>query len=890
MKVEIDDKTRGLILGWPGWDDNSIAKLRGELEKHEPFGSRSDFLDSLMLALRRWTETPGNKRRKTDNAQACDSPDRAKKDTKASDTVTRGDLLEDYRKGSSGTSPVDLLQTEITRIVNQTKSTNEDTPAPFIFLLQSTGYGKTRAVIELAKKRSVVYLIWKSLDGSWQVPPILNTVREEVERAVDRPKKEKIWIKFIEAIKHVIQNTGLNASKLYDSQITEEGALGDFYEKVRTAYNTIASPSIDTPTKACIKSPGGFQTAGYPKRNEANATPTSPSAKKQPGSAGSSNSSGSNRSGVSFRGHAQYNPKTPITENSLVVCMDEVSALNDEAYRAYRRAAKQTSVLSIFVDTSASICQLAPMNDHSSSAGNLGKLSRPLFSLRNFDVHWKKQNREEEGSNAYYENLFRMGRPRWNSYLNAGKSVQDLIDLATDLLTVNKGIKDSTELKERSKVKVRSSALKKSGNEEQLKLIKEYVSPNMIAIFATRFSLGSASKIAPLLAKHSLATVMYVSNDRSKVHVAYPSEPILAEVSAKYTSDMNQRKKVLAHVYAAFNNTTTLLDPPLGQTGEMCAAALLGYAMDEIRILKGEKHMSSPVLLSDLLVSLDCYEASDSTFDEAKNWEVNCTHFMRPDWDISKEDLKMMWERHMAFYVADGCPGLDMLLSIRRIQDKRFASFRVQVKNYSSKIYKGHRQDIMDKLWPEKCMPYSKNPEENANEIPENKLWLLDSVNLLLSVGMVEKVARFRALVAQKTDKPTAKKNQKAKAKHTDDKTTAKKRKKVKAKDKKAKAKDTETNNELVANKSEKVKSEAKKTEAKKGDSREFKVTGGRFVLEVATHFPCNDVEAENEDLHKTSKILSEICAKDKEAITFLDEHFALDEMRSEHERLASGL
>mmetsp|Transcript_27839 Transcript_27839/g.41082 ORF Transcript_27839/g.41082 Transcript_27839/m.41082 type:complete len:877 (+) Transcript_27839:112-2742(+) len=841
MDIEIDDKIKQRILGWTDWDDNGIAKLRGELEKRE---FSPHILGALMPTLRCWTKTPGNKRRKTDNVQACDSPDRAKKDAKASNAVTRRDLLEDYRKGSSGTSPVDLLQTEIITIVNQTKSTFDDTPAPFIYLLQSTGYGKTRAVIELAKKRSVVYLIWKSLDGSWQIPPILNNVREEVERASDRPKKEKIWIKFIETIKQVIQNDYTNARELCYSQITREGALGNFYEKVMTKYNTIASPSIDTPTKPCIKSLGGSHKAGNPKRNEASATPTSLSAKKRPGSAGSSNSSGSDKSIVSFKDHAQYNPKTPITENSLVVCMDEVSALSDEAYRAYRRAAKQTSVLSIFVDTSASIFQLAPMNDHSSSEGNLGRLSRPLFSLRNFDVHWKKGNREEEGSTAYYRNLFRMGRPRWNSYLNSGKSVQDLIDLATNLLTVNRGVEDSTELKECSRVKVRTSALKESGNKEQLKLIKEYVSPNMIAIFAIRFSLGSASKVAPLLAKHSLATVMYVSDDRSKVHVAYPSEPILAEVSAKYTSKMNQRKKVLAHVYAAFNNATTLLDPPLGQTGEMCAAALLGYAMDEIRIQKGKIYMSSPVLLSDLLVSLDCYEASDSTFHETKNWEVNCTHFMRPDWDISKEDLKMMWERHMAFYVADGCPGLDMLLSIRHIKDKRFASFRVQVKNYSSKIYKGHRQDIMDKLLPGKCMPYAKIPEKNANEMPENILWL-DSVNLLLSVGMVEKDARFRAFDAQKTDKTTAKKRKKAKAKE--------------------------------------------KTEAKKGDSRALKDTGGRFVLEVATHFPCNDVEADNKDLHETSKLLSEICAKDKEAITFLDEHFALDEMRNEHETLASG-
>ena len=79
------------------------------------------------------------------------------------------------------------------------------------------------------------------------------------------------------------------------------------------------------------------------------------------------------------------------------------------------------------------------------------------------------------------------------------------------------------------------------------------------------------SKIAPLLAKHSLATIVHISDDRSSVHVAYPSEPILAEASARYTVEMKNRKKVLAHVFAAFNSTK-LLDPPRGDTGEMCAA------------------------------------------------------------------------------------------------------------------------------------------------------------------------------------------------------------------------------------------------------------------------------------------------------------------------------
>lgn len=90
---------------------------------------------------------------------------------------------------------------------------------------------------------------------------------------------------------------------------------------------------------------------------------------------------------VSFSDLTRYPHAKEINEDSLVICMDEVSKLfpglmekkNDDhtdpsacPYRCFRRVAKQRGVLSIMADTYAKISRLAAQNDHSSQPNQLG--------------------------------------------------------------------------------------------------------------------------------------------------------------------------------------------------------------------------------------------------------------------------------------------------------------------------------------------------------------------------------------------------------------------------------------------------------------------------------------------------------------------------------------
>jgi hypothetical protein len=80
-------------------------------------------------------------------------------------STKRHDLSCQYLSGS-GETPAALLQKGIDAIIEEHETAGDECPhnsnvaAPLLCLLQSTGYGKTRALLELAKenKNPVVYL------------------------------------------------------------------------------------------------------------------------------------------------------------------------------------------------------------------------------------------------------------------------------------------------------------------------------------------------------------------------------------------------------------------------------------------------------------------------------------------------------------------------------------------------------------------------------------------------------------------------------------------------------------------------------------------------------------------------------------------------------------
>ena len=575
-------------------------------------------------------------------------------------------------------SAVDLLEDDIHNIIHGTSV------APFIFLLQSMGYGKTKAVWDLAKKRRVVYLPCKDIPtysgdgGWWRVPPSLRTMIDFLQDKRNEETCEYKWTKFLKGVKELAFS--YNSEKdLYDAQITEDGKLGAFYD--RLTYNPNGSP-IDQRSPISIlrrtQAEGGEKTK---KRKIDNGTV------------------------VAFQ---SYHDATPVDDSSLVVCLDEATAISTASFRAFRLAAKHLGIIVIFSDTTASISKMAPSKDASCSrnGGDIGNLSLPIYQIPNFDLEW---NPDSDVQNL--EHLFKAGRPRWSSLLRiadgevaADDDLRMMVEEVKKILTRN----DTVDEDDKNQLEVAVSESETCG--------LSHVLPSMIAVFTCRFGLEDSSKIGSLLAKYNLATITHVSSDRKIIHTHFPSEPVLAEASAQYTMDSLKMGDVLEHVHAAVLGG--LLSPPQGNLGEMCAAAILGFTMDKIR----RRNIGDDLFFSRSVVDLHGFlvefglDPSDKTLrDVLDGWKVNFTHFVRSG-SLDKRDLKPMWLRRKAYYVAENMEGLDLLIVIWHI-DHGYATLRVQVKNRKN-FTNSNRKNAFTRLAPKVCPPL----------VPEEKL----SVCLLL--------------------------------------------------------------------------------------------------------------------------------------------------------------
>eukprot|EP00529_Nitzschia_sp_RCC80_P014441 CAMPEP_0113445976 /NCGR_PEP_ID=MMETSP0014_2-20120614/3464_1 /TAXON_ID=2857 /ORGANISM="Nitzschia sp." /LENGTH=721 /DNA_ID=CAMNT_0000337045 /DNA_START=314 /DNA_END=2476 /DNA_ORIENTATION=+ /assembly_acc=CAM_ASM_000159 len=580
----------------------------------------------------------------------------------------RPDIMIEYRPGISTDDPAKLLDEKLTELVDASKNSSSDStveaydvPAPFLCLIQSTGYGKTKAILELAKsyKWKIVYILCKEMPNGWKVPAVFSELLEQIKDNDDQLFLHDKWSKFLDAVTGCVKDYP-DAKSLYEAQIITEGEdkgkLGPFFEKLYTVWKKITTP------KKALKS--------SLMRTEQDA---------------------GDRKTVSF----DFNVVN-LTGDNVVLCLDEVTALSESQYKAFRRMAKHKNVISMYADTATSVCSLINSNDHSGTrfGSNIGPFLPPIYQLMTQDKFWN-----QSGSNEDYLNLFQAGRPLWGGLVETAREqnpqvsddqlIDQLVNLATSLLNRNNYLSTS------------EGNMLRVGNDEK------HVEPLKVAQFTCRFSMGELSKISSVLAKHCLGTITFVSSDRKRVGIDYPSEPILAEASARCTRKNDRMNEVLSNVEKSFGAEQALLEPPRGDLGEMCAAALLGYTMDSIRKNDlNETNMSTPVPLFDFLRRFGCTELNKENIKDITNgWSINFTHFFTPSWTATKPDLHMMWKRRLAYYVRVGAPGLDLLIPINN-DNGEIASFRVQVKNYPQrKIYKDERSTILYKLQPKHCEP-----------------------------------------------------------------------------------------------------------------------------------------------------------------------------------------
>ncbi|CAI2187079.1 3041_t:CDS:2, partial [Funneliformis geosporum] len=257
------------------------------------------------------------------------------------------------------------------------------------------------------------------------------------------------------------------------------------------------------------------------------------------------------------------------------------------------------------------------------------------------------------------QELFALGRPLWGAALNNDANIKDLLKLAEQKLlgggiTVDNWIKKPTL----------SSAL---------------------AVLSSRISLDitAESRIASELVAGFMGICVHVSEDRCRLLVFYPSEPIVAEAAASLMQHEIVFRKLLNFLLDALH--TGYVEP--GYRGELVARLLLMIAWDQATGSRGllsssmsshlenlgymREFVSQPIRVKDFLTSLfgqDNY--NDHIQDLPQKFAdglLAFTHFIPLTYTPTQIELKSLFIRYAAVICKRNQAGVDLILPVLKL-------------------------------------------------------------------------------------------------------------------------------------------------------------------------------------------------------------------------------
>lgn len=278
-------------------------------------------------------------------------------------------------------------------------------------------------------------------------------------------------------------------------------------------------------------------------------------------------------------------PKQQPNDELLVIVFDEAQGLlgkrqdvNDEncPLRCIQRALEACGIIGMFLSTTSQLEHIESREPSQRSNRSIKKAPPPVVAVVSHDL--------------FQEHHFFLGRPLWKKYYDnhcvRNNGYNNLVRFAKSKLL--------------------------SGHESETSGLLE------CALFCLRFGFeASTYQFCSSFVSSFLAIMikLQVTNGRHVAECRWLSEPLLAEVSASLTMGIGCRSadfplsKVLAEVKSAIVYHK-VIQPSIGDKGEVIVAALLGYTLDRMRAMicrqQGkydanlpDLNMSSPVPLQE---------------------------------------------------------------------------------------------------------------------------------------------------------------------------------------------------------------------------------------------------------------------------------------------------
>jgi hypothetical protein len=527
--------------------------------------------------------------------------------------------------------------------------------APYIVINQSSGYGKSRLIKEVAHHISTIYFCFRE-SNSTDFPPGLLPI-EWFSPAFTQAKSSNSLLDYAEFVLlsslKLMLEFKMDNQTLIDSQVSPSS---DFHNTLHKSINPVSFSDDD------LESIAG-QIQGFEM--------------KELGS-----------------------PILFVFDEAsfLLQKLDHIKTTDPDGiqdlFRAFRRALKTLvrdyklfplRIFGIFLDTSPKISKFAPSLEFDPSAKNSRlKLMPVYYEMETFDCFYNAKFASGEcqltvsylrtrfGCDSYY--LY--GRPVWGSQCAVAISSND------------------DEKKEANRF-ILKLAIDKLSNPQ--------LSLQYLVCFLQRCGwngMPSFEMAEQLVASH-MATLYYVSPCRTTFTLTYPSEPILSEAAAYITGAKDGYligvEEILKFVRTHQLNT--------GSMGELIARLLCLFAVDYARWINHRYHVSKPVSVLKFLEGLvhSAYRRLFSTISSkiAKS-VLNFNHFIvRSDQSQFMLDLAGPALRRCAAFSCKPLQcGIDLAIPILSEENEPSFIF-IQVNNTTSMLSNEKLSQCLDKMKPQ---------------------------------------------------------------------------------------------------------------------------------------------------------------------------------------------
>ncbi|GBC02926.1 hypothetical protein RclHR1_00490012 [Rhizophagus clarus] len=527
-------------------------------------------------------------------------------------------------------------------------NSSKDTYIPYISIVQSSGYGKSRLIKEHSNQ---VYTLYLNLGIDQQCFPRPSSCAKEFIISFQKAKDPDVWFnnllaKAASIVVSEIKKSNTNQSSFWKKHLDDNGKF--IWEPAIKAANEIKTDN----ELINIRDRPGYLEQNF-------------------------------TSGDGIK---------------ILLCIDEGRKLMEEInenlkislFRCLRRALRNNKwrargLFSVILDTTMITSQISNFLPALGYDPTIKTLSQEDKSLFKPFIYISTYNSLVVDSGNFYSQAFSMGRPCW-------KALRD--EYIKDVIDSDPSVEDYAW----EKVKLLVKAKLQGGTNNPID--NEGKNLTSIAILASLCSVDISPLVhfaSSLIASH-LGTCLSISQDRTKILVCYPSEPLVTEAAYEFLDD-----KILHLIAQSF--CQGVVEPE--KRGEIVGELILILTRQKLykKLIKDKKatfftgEIKLEIFLNNLLKDNPVLKEEHYEHNFFKRATVSFTRFVTIRTIPTLNDVRRGYKSCVAFNLKRNQQGADFLIPVKC--DENYGIWIIQIKNHNLPKYDSSvKVDSTSKLEP----------------------------------------------------------------------------------------------------------------------------------------------------------------------------------------------